>query len=100
MTFTRVLGSGPIPAAVMTDMNGDWSQGGFQPGTTYRVTPSLGMYVFSPASQDFNTINASLNFSAFFISCSEPAATPITVEIGRASCRERGSCQAADVAVT
>src|SRR5439155_22750460 len=56
MTFSRVLGQGALPAPVQTDAIGFWSQTGFLPGTTYRVTPSLGTYTFTPPSRDFTTI--------------------------------------------
>src|SRR5439155_18257678 len=54
MTFTAVAGGGAVPSPVATDANGQWAQTGFAPGTTYRVTPSLPEYVFSPASLDFS----------------------------------------------
>lgn len=61
LTFTRVTGSGTLPTAVTTDADGYWFQNGFQPGTTYRITPSLAPYVFAPASRDFSQA-AALDF--------------------------------------
>jgi C1A family cysteine protease len=63
MTFSRVSGSGTIPANVTTDASGIWSQSGFQQGTTYKVTPSLTGYTFSPASSNFSANAPGLNFS-------------------------------------
>ena len=40
LTFTRVTGTGAVPASVLTDARGRWQQTGFRAGTTYRVTPS------------------------------------------------------------
>ncbi len=39
ITFTRVAGTGVVPAPVQTDAAGQWGQIGFEEGTTYRVTP-------------------------------------------------------------
>ena len=62
LTFTRVTGSGALPAPVSTDVGGYWFQTGFEPGTTYRVTPSFGSEVFTPANRDFVQATA-LNFT-------------------------------------
>lgn len=62
MTFTRVSGTGTLPASVQTGINGNWVQSGFQSDTTYRVTPSTSGYTFSPALRDFNSANTGLNF--------------------------------------
>jgi|WetSurSiteA1Bulk_404760.scaffolds.fasta_scaffold00671_13 C1A family cysteine protease len=64
MTFSRISGTGSIPASVATDANGSWSQTGFQMGTTYRVTPSRSGYTFSPAYIDFSSESTGLNFIA------------------------------------
>src|SRR6185312_10459493 len=48
ITFSRVTGTGAIPAPVMTDASGGWIQTGFVPGTTYQATPSLATYAFTP----------------------------------------------------
>ena len=61
MTFT---GTGTIPASVMTESSGVWSKTGFQMGTTYRVTPSMAGYTFSPAYRDFSAESTGLNFTA------------------------------------
>jgi len=65
MTFSRVSGTGNIPTPVTTDAGGKWSQTGFQQGTTYKVTPSLTGYGFSPASSNpFSADIVGLNFTA------------------------------------
>jgi hypothetical protein len=63
MTFSRVSGTGTVPAAVITLVDGIWSQTGFQSGTTYKVTPSLSGYGFNPASSDFSAESTGLNFT-------------------------------------
>lgn len=62
MTFTRVSGSGSIPASVSTDASGNWSQSGFEDGTTYSVTPSRSNYTFSPSSSSFSSASSSFVF--------------------------------------
>lgn len=62
VTFTRIGGSGIIPGSVQTDGSGNWTQGGFEPGTTYRAIPSLVGYTFSPPYRDFSLPSDSLNF--------------------------------------
>jgi len=62
MTFSRVSGTGTVPAAVTTLTDGTWSQSGFQSGTTYRVTPSLSGYSFNPTSSNFSAESTGLNF--------------------------------------
>jgi len=42
-----------------TDTNGNYSLG-FVPGSTFTVTPSLGGYVFSPASMSYNNATATV----------------------------------------
>lgn len=74
MTFSRVSGIGTIPANVATDVNGIWSRTGFQQGTTYRVTPSLSGYTFTPAYQEFSSDSTGLNFVG-----TPPAPASITV---------------------
>ncbi|MBM4145207.1 MAG: hypothetical protein FJ240_02880 [Nitrospira sp.] len=63
MTFSRVSGTGTIPASVQTNADGSWSQTGFQSGTTYRVTPGKTGYTFSPASLSFSGTSTTLNFT-------------------------------------
>ena len=63
MTFSRTSGTGTVPAPVMTDFNGVWSQSGFQMGTTYQVTPSKTGYTFGPAYRDFSDDSIGLNFT-------------------------------------
>jgi hypothetical protein len=62
MTFSRVSGTGTVPANVTTNAGGIWSQTGFQAGTSYRVTPSLSVYTFTPASSTFSDESTGLNF--------------------------------------
>jgi hypothetical protein len=62
MTFSRVSGSGTVPASVTTLTDGTWSQTGFQSGTTYKVTPSLSGYSFNPPSSNFSAEISGLNF--------------------------------------
>jgi len=65
LTFSRISGTGAVPPAVQPSLsNRTWSQTGFEPGTVYRVTPSLAGYVFSPASYDFDGAKSDLNFGA------------------------------------
>jgi all-beta uncharacterized protein len=63
MTFAILSGSGPLPAPVLTDSNGKWTQTGFQSGVTYSVTPSKKPYKFTPASQTFTDGSTALNFT-------------------------------------
>jgi hypothetical protein len=63
MTFARLAGTGVIPASVQTDANGNWTQTGFQPGTTYRVTPGKAGSTFSPSYRYFNNTSTALNFT-------------------------------------
>ncbi|MGH9838735.1 MAG: S8 family serine peptidase [Blastocatellia bacterium] len=64
LTFTRLSGNGEIPAPVQTDDNGAWRQSGFEPGTTYRVTPSSRRQTFSPATRDFSAAGTTLDFTS------------------------------------
>jgi hypothetical protein len=66
MTFSSVSGTGYVPSS--TTSNGEsvsnWSQSGFQQGTTYRVTPSKSGTTFNPTFRDFSYGSSSnLNFS-------------------------------------
>lgn len=63
MTFSRVSGTGNVPAAVTTDADGNWSQAGFDPGTTYQVTPSKAGYSFTPTTLNFDAASTTLNFT-------------------------------------
>ncbi|MGD0153936.1 MAG: C1 family peptidase, partial [Thermacetogeniaceae bacterium] len=77
MNFTIVSGSGTLPTAVTTNTSGNWTQSGFQAGTTYRVTPSKASYTFTPASQDFDGTQATVfNFTA-----SAPAPVSATISV-------------------
>jgi M6 family metalloprotease-like protein len=62
MTFTAVSGTGFVPAPVLTNVYGNWTQSGFEDGTTYRVTPSKLNYTFTPEFYEFNRTKANLNF--------------------------------------
>lgn len=64
ISFSRVSGGGDVPASVQTDGSGNWSQTGFEPGTTYRVSASKIRSSFSPASYDFSAATTTLNFSS------------------------------------
>ncbi|MFN0087575.1 MAG: S8 family serine peptidase [Blastocatellia bacterium] len=64
LSFTRISGGGDLPAAVQTDWEGRWSQTGFEPGTTYRVSASGGRRTFSPAARDFNAASTALDFTS------------------------------------
>lgn len=63
LTFTRVTGSGIVPASVQTGTDGKWSQTGFEEGTTYRVTPSGLAIKFSPAFLDYSSENNQIFFA-------------------------------------
>lgn len=63
MTFTRISGTGAIPAAVQTESSGFWTQTGFKAGTTYRATPSKTGCRFTPAYLDFTSSNTTLDFT-------------------------------------
>lgn len=71
ITFTRVSGTGAIPAAVKTDSNGNWSQTGFEAGTTYRATPTKSGCTFSPSYIDRSTSSSDVNFTG---TCPTPTA--------------------------
>ncbi|HEV8615425.1 MAG TPA: M6 family metalloprotease domain-containing protein [Methylomirabilota bacterium] len=64
LTFTRVSGTGALPAPVLTTATGTWTRGGFQSGTTYRVTPTRPGVVFTPTSLQFSAASSSLNFTS------------------------------------
>jgi kumamolisin len=63
MTFTAISGVETVPAPVTTNADGSWSQAGFQAGGTYRVTPSMTNYTFTPAYLDFSSTTPTLNFT-------------------------------------
>ena len=63
ITFSRVSGTGSVPGPATTDAQGNWSQAGFQAGTTYRATPSKTGYIFTSAYRDFSGRSAELNFT-------------------------------------
>ncbi len=64
LAFARIDGEGDTPAPVLTDARGYWRREGFAAGAQYRVTPSLTGESFQPASRDFRSGGASLDFQA------------------------------------
>lgn len=72
ITFTRISGSGSVPASVKTDASGNWSQTGFVSGTTYRVTPTKSGCTFSPAYLDRSSASTTVNFTG---TCPTPPPT-------------------------
>lgn len=64
LSFSRVSGGGEIPGEVLSDANGNWTQSGFEPGTTYRVTASKIRSAFDPGSIEFSAANSTLNFTS------------------------------------
>ncbi len=70
LTFSRISGTGNLPASTSTDSAGSWTQTGFEEGTSYRVTPSASGYAYTPAYIDFTAASSTLNFS-----CSKAAAS-------------------------
>jgi subtilisin family serine protease len=63
LQFSRVSGGGEVPDKVQTDDDGNWSQSGFEPGTTYRVAASRIRSAFTPESHEFNSASDALNFT-------------------------------------
>ena len=63
VAFTRISGNGAIPPPVETDLEGRWSQFGFEPGTVYRITPTRGRAQFSPAYQEIGAPSSQVNFA-------------------------------------
>jgi len=76
MNFTRISGTGALPASVVTDASGNWNQTGFQSGTTYRVTPVKTDCTFNPASRDFSSASTELNFTG---TCAEPQCVAVSI---------------------
>ncbi|MCI0337194.1 MAG: S8 family serine peptidase [Acidobacteria bacterium] len=64
LQFTRISGGGEVPAETQTDENGNWSQSGFEPGTTYRVTANRIRMLFAPSSYDFSAASNMLDFTS------------------------------------
>ncbi len=62
VTFSRLSGGGAVPTTVQTDSEGRWSQTGFEPGSTYRVTVTSRRQSFSPAFRDFSATASTLDF--------------------------------------
>jgi subtilisin family serine protease len=76
VSFTRVAGAGRVPIGVVTDAEGRFSQGGFEPNTTYRVTPSKNRIRFTPQSRDFSGPLVTLDFISLDRRLRAPAPTP------------------------
>jgi subtilisin family serine protease len=64
LVFTRLDGDGNVPEAVQTDDSGRWSQSGFLPGVTYRVTATRFRQTFEPRSYVFSAPLSAINFKA------------------------------------
>lgn len=60
--FSRVSGNGSIPAPVVTDATGKWSQTGFDETTRYIAYAKLGNYIFVPRTHDFSGLATGLDF--------------------------------------
>ena len=69
ITFTRVSGTGPIPAAVRTAANGFWFQTGFAYGTTYRARATASGLTLSPPYYDFASPLSVLDFATSGADC-------------------------------
>lgn len=63
MNFRKISGKGTVPSSVQTDVDGNWSQSGFKPGTFYRVTPAKTNFIFTPSSRNFSDTHTDLNFN-------------------------------------
>jgi subtilisin family serine protease len=63
LSFSRVSGGGDVPFDVQTGDDGSWSQSGFEPGTTYRVSARKIRSYFSPGSYDFSAPISTLDFA-------------------------------------
>jgi hypothetical protein len=87
INFSRVSGTGVVPASVSTIGGGTWNQTGFQVGTGYRVTPSKPNSSFSPSFLDFNNASTSLNFSMI-----ENKVVAVTSPISGSSWKAGGTC--------
>lgn len=64
LSFSRLYGGGEVPGEALTDADGNWSQTGFEPGTTYQVTASKIRSAFEPASIEFDAASSTLNFTS------------------------------------
>lgn len=61
--FTRVSGTGMIPAPVEADLTGKWSQTGFESGTVYRATPVRARTRFEPEYRDITGSDTQVGFT-------------------------------------
>jgi VWFA-related protein len=60
LAFSLVNGTGNVPAAVTTNAEGVFSQGGFTNGAGYQVSPHKDDLAFSPPSRDFSVETAAI----------------------------------------
>jgi hypothetical protein len=62
ITFEKISGGfGSTPDPVQTDASGYWEQVGFYWSATYRATPSLSEWTFTPTYRDFEGNSADMN---------------------------------------
>lgn len=64
LSFARIAGTEPIPPAVVTNPNGNWSQSGFSVSSKYVVMAILNRTVFSPRSREISGPSSSLDFAS------------------------------------
>ncbi|MEP7270208.1 MAG: hypothetical protein ABI882_01830, partial [Acidobacteriota bacterium] len=62
VSFSRSAGNGGIPLPVLTDAVGNWSQSGFDAGSTYRVIVVQARTSFAPRTREFSGPTSALNF--------------------------------------
>jgi subtilase family serine protease/subtilisin-like proprotein convertase family protein len=91
--FARTAGTGAVPAAVVTDAQGFWSQSGFATTGAYRATPALTGFVFTPVAQLFDAATAGLDSLNFDASC---PSTPIAFGQTRSGTITATDCRASD----
>ncbi len=63
IVFSRVSGTGPVPASVQANSGGLWSQSGFEVGTRYRAIAVQGRATFSPRAHEFSASSSNLDFN-------------------------------------
>jgi subtilase family serine protease len=93
MSFARVTGTGATPPAVITGPDGSFSQTGFGATSTYRVTPALTGFVFTPSSLTFPAAGLGLDELYFEANC---PATPILFGQTRTGTITATDCRASD----
>lgn len=82
VVFTVVSGLGSAPSTTFTDNQGNFSQTGFQCGTTYRATPTSATLSFSPDCRDFNGPTKQLNFTFSQVCACDADCSPGQVCVG------------------